>query len=59
MEVIVLSYCCSKCHTTNLSYDEVNFFCGENLVHDEEHGGSGDIDTIVCNVCQEEREYTI
>ena len=44
-------YTCSHCKETNLSYDEIIMLNGDNVVQDEEHGGSGDIDQILCYEC--------
>ncbi|MGL5329897.1 MAG: hypothetical protein ACRDD7_11550 [Peptostreptococcaceae bacterium] len=44
-------YQCTKCKETFNYRDEVAFLCGENEVQDEEHGGSGDIDEVLCVAC--------
>lgn len=44
-------YTCIECKETNFSKDEVVFLNGNNIIEDEEHGGSGDIDRILCNEC--------
>jgi len=49
-------YTCSNCKESNLSRDEVVLLNGDNVVYDEEHGGSGDIDRVLCNVCYENKD---
>lgn len=42
--------CCMERFTS----DEVVLLNSDNIVQDEEHGGSGDIDSVLCNECYEE-----
>lgn len=49
-----MSYLCDRCKEVFHFNDEVVFLCGESIVEEEENGGSGDIDTILCKVCYEE-----
>lgn len=45
---------CDKCKEVFYNRAEIVFLCGGVEVEDEEHGGSGDIDKILCNICYDE-----
>ena len=48
---IIMAWACCECKEELYYRDEVIFLCGDNEVEDEEHSGSGDIDTIICTTC--------
>lgn len=47
---------CDCCKEAFWYVDEVVFLNGDNIVENEEHGGSGDINRILCNECYK-KEY--
>lgn len=49
-----MSYICDKCKEEFYFREEVTFLCGDVEVEDEDHGGSGDIDRVLCNSCYED-----
>lgn len=44
-------YKCNRCGEVFHYKDEVVFLNGDNVVLDEEDGGSGDIDEVICLTC--------
>lgn len=48
-----MSWICDRCKDEFYNREEVVFLCGEVEVLDEENGGSGDIDVILCYTCYE------
>lgn len=48
-----MSWKCEKCGE-EFNYDEIILLCGDIIVEDEEHGGSGDIDRALCGCCYDE-----
>lgn len=47
---------CNKCHETFHYYNEIVLLLNGEQVENEEHGGSGDYDTVICLECYEEVE---
>ena len=48
---------CEKCGEEFDYIDDMVFLCDGIVVDDEEHGGSGDIDEILCQCCYVDKYF--